>query len=151
MKSLVSASAFGVRLRQLRSSRGLTQIELGSILGISNRVVHYYEVQGGTPSRELIQRFALALGVTTRDLMGNAGPTGITPSDVPHTAQEMVLWRKLRTIQRLRPDQRRQVLRAIDRLIAQPSRAEPILGSARHRRTSSASRSRSRRRRARPS
>lgn len=126
MKSLVSASAFGVRLRHLRSSRGLTQIELGSILGISNRVVHYYEVQGGTPSRELIQRFALALGVTTHDLMGNAGPTGITPHDVPHTAQEMVLWRKLRTIQRMKPEHRRAILRAIDRLIAQPARAEQI-------------------------
>lgn len=149
MKSLVSGSVFGVRLRHFRSTRGLTQIELGSILGISNRVVHYYEVQGGTPSRELIQRFALALGVSTHDLMGNAGPTGITPHDVPHTAQEMVLWRKLRTIQRMRPEHRRAILSAIDSLIAQPSKAAPFTRRAGT--TPTPARARLRRRRSRPS
>ena len=61
---------FGDRLRQLRKEQGLTQTELGKRMGISQRLVAYYEAQGGSPSPELLVKFADALGVSTNTLLG---------------------------------------------------------------------------------
>lgn len=40
---------FGPRLAQLRQARGLTQEELGALIGLSNRMIAYYERDEAEP------------------------------------------------------------------------------------------------------
>ena len=46
--------AFGDRLKSLRLEKGLSQRELGDLIGISDRVVGYYEANDRFPKDELI-------------------------------------------------------------------------------------------------
>jgi transcriptional regulator with XRE-family HTH domain len=43
------SSGFGPRLAQLRQARGLTQEELGARIGVSNRMIAYYERDDAEP------------------------------------------------------------------------------------------------------
>jgi len=114
------AASFGAKLRRLRSARGLTQEELGQKVGLSNRMVAYYEIQGGTPSAVLLAKFARVLGVSLDELMDGAGrgPTGETP----RTPSDLRLWRKLRQVRSLPERDRRAVLQLIDSLVERTAR-----------------------------
>jgi transcriptional regulator with XRE-family HTH domain len=105
--------AFGDRLRQLRKSLALTQTELGDRMGISQRLVAYYEAQGGSPSPELLVRFAEALGVSTAELLGVTGPSG---SERPNP-ESVRLWRRFRRVQELPEGDRKAVFRMIDTFV----------------------------------
>ena len=101
---------FGSRLRQFRNARGITQLALGRMVGLSQRMVAYYEVQGGDPGPELLSKLAEALGVTADALVGRdraarkaAGPT-----------QENVrLWRRFKRLTELPPHDRKTILKMI--------------------------------------
>src|SRR5438477_628659 len=69
---LAPQETLGDRIRRLRLSKGLTQAELGRRVGLSQRMVAYYEVQGGAPSADLLRRFADALGSSSDSLLGRA-------------------------------------------------------------------------------
>jgi transcriptional regulator with XRE-family HTH domain len=115
-----TAEPFGARLRRIRTARGLTQEELGSKIGLSKRMVAYYEIQGGTPSPAQLALFAKALAVSADELVGtNAAAGGGDTADAPHSPAELRLWRRLRQIQKLPPAQRRAVLKVLDALLAQ--------------------------------
>jgi transcriptional regulator with XRE-family HTH domain len=114
-----TAEPFGARLRRIRSARGLTQEELGGKIGLSKRMVAYYEIQGGTPSPAQLALFAKALGVSADELVGTTAGAGGADADAPHSPAELRLWRRLRQIQKLPPAQRRAVLKVLDALLAQ--------------------------------
>ena len=78
-------AVFGDRLRQLRKEQGLTQTELGKRVGISQRLVAYYEAQGGSPSPELLVKFADALGISTNTLLGVRPDERQEKNPHPHT------------------------------------------------------------------
>jgi transcriptional regulator with XRE-family HTH domain len=101
---------FGSRLAELRLARGLTQRELGEAVGISNRMVAYYERQNGSPSVTLLQRLADALGVTVDELCNGRGAK-------PPAPRNLRLVARLRRVEELRPAERRQVLQMIDALV----------------------------------
>lgn len=61
---------FGERLRELRQVRGLTQIELGQMVGLTQRVVSHYETYVKFPPARIIPVLAKALKVTTDELLG---------------------------------------------------------------------------------
>jgi len=107
------AEPFGARLRRLRAAKGLTQEELGAPIGLSKRMVAYYEIQGGTPSPDLLAGFARVLGASADDLVG-AGRRSRSPAEGPRTALELRLWRKLRQLQKLPERERRAVFLMID-------------------------------------
>lgn len=113
-----TADPFGARLRRLRTARGLTQQELGTKIGLSKRMVAYYEIQGGTPAPALLAQFARALGVSADELVGTSAHDRHA-DDVPRSPTELRLWRRLRQIQRLPAAQRRAILKVLDGLIAQ--------------------------------
>src|SRR5262245_49113660 len=106
-----ASGSFGARLRRLRSERALTQEELGSKVGLSKRMVAYYEIQQGTPSAPLASKFAHALGVSLDELMGGRRSEG---EKTPRSAAELRLWRKFRRVQQLPERDRRAVLQLID-------------------------------------
>lgn len=105
-------AAFGDRLRQLRKSQALTQTELGERMGISQRLVAYYEAQGGSPSPELLVRFAEALGVSTSELLGVTSRASERPN--PDSVR---LWRRFRRVQELPEGDRKTIFRMIDTFV----------------------------------
>ena len=105
------AQPFGERLRGLRKAKGLTQTELGELVGISQRVVTYYEHEGGSPSPELLVRFAKALGLPCEVLLGLKQPVATT-----EPADNLRLQRRFRRLGELPTHDQKAVLRMIDAL-----------------------------------
>lgn len=65
-----SAESFGARLAELRKAAGYTQVELAEEVGISQRMVAYYESAEDYPLARLLRHLARALGVSTDELLG---------------------------------------------------------------------------------
>lgn len=59
---------FGHNVRRLRLQRGLSQVELAKQVGVWQTYISRIE-RGDTPSIEVAQRLARALGVTIDDLL----------------------------------------------------------------------------------
>ena len=110
--SVKQGESIGDRIRKARLTKGLTQTELGKRVGLSQGMVTYYEVRGVSPSPELLVRLARVLDVTVEDLVGQKSRTK-APDDTPDSVQ---LWRRLKKIQALPPQDRKSVLRMIDAL-----------------------------------
>jgi transcriptional regulator with XRE-family HTH domain len=63
-------SDFGKRLLYLRKKAGLTQCELGSLIGISKRNVAYYETQSNYPPAHILPELSKALSVSLNAIFG---------------------------------------------------------------------------------
>ena len=60
---------FPDRLAALRKQRGLTQEALGAQIGVTKTQVYRYENHNSQPSLEIIKKLAIALSVTTDELI----------------------------------------------------------------------------------
>lgn len=70
---------FGQRLKMLRQERGLSQEEMGRAVGVSSRVIGYYEADERFPkSRETLIAFAEAFSVSLDFLLDNPVKTSET-------------------------------------------------------------------------
>jgi transcriptional regulator with XRE-family HTH domain len=105
------ATGFGARLAELRKRAGFTQQELADEIGVSRRMIAYYEVQSEHPPTTLLPAIAKALNVSTDELLG--------ASPVPKAARpkDSRLHRRLQQIEKLDPAEKRQVLQLIDAFI----------------------------------
>ena len=100
MKKESSVYGFGKRLAILRRARGLTQDELGDKIGVSRRVVAYYECQTTHPPTHLIIPIAKALKASVEELLG------IKKSNISDS-NHVALWRRLKKAEQLsRKDQK---------------------------------------------
>ena len=62
---------FGDRLKKLREDKGLIQAELGKLIGVSDRVIGYYESNDRIPKKqETFQRISEVFNVSVDYLMG---------------------------------------------------------------------------------
>lgn len=61
---------FGKRLASIRKARGFTQYSLADALGISNRMVAYYEAQTDYPPTHLLPKLSKVLKVSADELLG---------------------------------------------------------------------------------
>ena len=102
---------FGERLASLRKAAGFTQVELAAELGISQRMVAYYENPAATPPANLLPQIAAALGVTIDELFG-VGKRRLAKQD-----GESRLHRRLLAIEKLDVADKRQVLQLLDAFI----------------------------------
>jgi transcriptional regulator with XRE-family HTH domain len=106
--------AIGDRLRDLRKARGFTQQELAEAIGTSQRMIAYYEAQGGNVSADVVAKLADVLKVSIDELVrgknGKAARTKVAPRDLR-------LMRKLRQVEKLPLKDRRSVLQLIDALV----------------------------------
>ena len=62
--------SLGERIARIRKERGLTQVELAETMGIIQGLVSDYERDKLRPHAEMVVRFALALEVSTDELLG---------------------------------------------------------------------------------
>ena len=67
-------SEVGARIRQARVRKGLTQVETGKLVGLTDAAVRLYELGMRTPSGESLERIADTLGVPVEALM-NLSPS----------------------------------------------------------------------------
>ena len=110
-KQPAEAETFGQRLARLRKARGYTQTELGGLVGLSQRLMTYYERESGRPPGHLLPQLAKILGVNVDVLLGVEGVR--EPPPPKHTR----LWRKLREVEQLPEADRKVVLRFVDALL----------------------------------
>lgn len=104
----------GKRLAQMRKRRGLTQVELGKSLNISQRMVAYYENDAKKIPTQLLPKLAKILGVSLEELLGG----GEVPIVEAPKADKRLL-KQLEKLEKLSVRDRRMVLRMIDTLAAQ--------------------------------
>jgi transcriptional regulator with XRE-family HTH domain len=106
-----SAMNFGARLAELRKAAGYTQIEFAQEVGISQRMVAYYENPEAHPPAHLLSDMARVLGITTDEILGAA------PARRVKKVGNSRLERRLQQIEKLPPQEKRQVLQVIDAFI----------------------------------
>lgn len=99
---------FGARLATLRKAGGYTQQELAQELGVSRRMIAYYEGETEHPPAALLPALAAALGVTTDELLG------ATPVRRKSAKPDSRLQRRMQQIERMNPKEKRQVLQILD-------------------------------------
>lgn len=99
---------FGPRLTQIRKSRGLTQIDLGAAVGVSNRVIAYYELESTQPPGALLVDLARVLQVSTDELLGVK-----PPKHKPAVVAPRIL-KRLEKIAQLSQGDQKAILKIID-------------------------------------
>lgn len=101
------APPFGRRMAMLRRQKGLSQRELGELLGATQKTVDYYERRTLNPTLDVIQKVAEALEVSPAQLIGDhnglmktsrkTGPTSKVQkvfevvSNLPRRQQEKII------------------------------------------------------------
>ena len=103
---------FGQRLIFLRKEAGYSQRSLGDAIGMSHRMIAYYEIQGGCPPADVLLRLSDALGVTIDELCGRSS-NGNKRKD---TQQNHRLFKRFLQIRKLSSRNREAVLRMVDEL-----------------------------------
>jgi transcriptional regulator with XRE-family HTH domain len=98
----------GQRIARLRKGRGISQVELAEKIGIVQVIISDYENDKLRPHYEMIIRIALALEITTDELLGMMKSTG------GETKPDMKLIRRLKKIESLPLAQRKALLQTID-------------------------------------
>ena len=100
--------SFGRRMARLRKAAGYSQRDLAPRLGISQRMVAYYEAQTDHPPAALLPRLAEALRVSADQLLG----LQTIPRDhVPRSAR---LWRRFQELEHLPAREQRELIKLID-------------------------------------
>ena len=105
---LPAGETFGKRIARLRKAAGYTQRELAVELGISNRMVAYYEGETDYPPAAILPTLARVLGVSADELLG------LKPVKTKPRTQDNRLWRRFRQVEKLPSIDRRQIVQLID-------------------------------------
>ena len=107
----------GQRLARTRKERGYTQVELAKKIGIIQSLVSDYETDRLRLSAEMAVRFALALAVSTDDLLY---PKARNKSAARKPSLKVV--RRMEEIEKLPPRRQAFVLTALDSILRSEAR-----------------------------
>jgi len=99
---------FGKRLAEFRQAAGYSQRELAAEIGISHRMVAYYEKEAGHLPTHLLPILARTLEVSTDQLLGmeKTKPNG--------RRRDSRLWRRFSQVEKLPPAQRKPIIQLLD-------------------------------------
>lgn len=106
------ARAIGERLARLRKERGITQVEMAELLGVSQGNVSDYERGEVRLHGELLVKFARILKVSADEILGLESSR---PTRVPRDRR---LLRRLQDLDRLSKRDREALLRTLDAFLA---------------------------------
>jgi transcriptional regulator with XRE-family HTH domain len=106
-----ASAGFGARLAELRKAADVTQTALAAEIGISQRMMAYYEGPSAQPPANLLPLIARVLGVSIDALLG------VDSSRPRARASDTRLQRRLAQIEKLSAQERRQILQVLDALI----------------------------------
>ncbi len=111
-KNTSDINGFGQRLAALRKAAGFTQAELSGEIGVSRRMIAYYEGETRHPPTTILPRLALALGVSVDELLNGNGRRETPPRPMSSRLQ-----RKLQELEKLGAKEKRQALQLLDMFI----------------------------------
>ena len=106
-----AATWFGTRLATQCKTADITQTAFAAEIGISQRMMAYYEGSTAHPPANLLPRMAKALGVSVDALLGSE------TAKRRRKATDTRLQRRLQQIENLDPGERRQMLQVRDAFI----------------------------------
>ncbi len=102
---------FGKRLKKLRQAAGLTQNQLAEELGVTRRIIDYYERESHQLPAYLLADLAKILNTTVDELLGIKS----LKNDTPKLGSR--LERRLRQIEKMSPKAKKQILQLLDTFI----------------------------------
>lgn len=108
---------FGERLAEIRQTRAMTQAELATAVGVSRRVIAYYEHQDAQPPGAMLVDLAKALRVSTDQLLGLKTPK---EKASPRTAR---LLKRLQKVAQLPATDQRVILKMLDSMVDRHTRS----------------------------
>jgi len=108
---------FGQRLATLRKNRGLTQTELGDKVGVSYRVIAYYEGETDYPPAHLLPALAQVLKLPVDELLG------IKKSKQEEKSPAVALLRKLKKAENLPKKDQKALLHFLEAMLQKGERA----------------------------
>ncbi len=78
---------FGLKLRELRKQKQLTQKQLAAMINVKHSVISFYELGDRLPSPEVLKKLAAALNVSADYLLGlekkeTIDVSGLTEKDI---------------------------------------------------------------------
>lgn len=117
MKNKPNISNFGKKLAKLRKANGLTQKKLGEKVGVSRRVIAYYESETDYPPAHIILPLSQALNVSTDELLGAKNKK--MPLDPTFAA----LWRRLKILETFSDKDKKAVVQFVE-VIADRNKAQ---------------------------
>ena len=115
---------FGARLASLRKAAGYTQVEFAAEVGITQRMVAYYEAPRAQPPAHLLPQMAQALCVGADVLLGMA-----QRRKVKRLATNS-LERRLLEIEKLDPKAKRQITQLLDAFIEREKLNQRVIAQA---------------------
>jgi transcriptional regulator with XRE-family HTH domain len=110
----------GDRIRRFRLAKGLTQTELGKMVGVTQRVITYYEVRGVSPPPDLLVRIADALDVSLDELFGRRAQARRPAAAEP--GESLRRRRRLRRLEDLPRDDQAALLKMIEAMADRASK-----------------------------
>lgn len=104
--------SFGYQLLRCRKVRGLTQVELAELVGVSQRVISYYENESQYPPSTILKKLAEALGVSSDTLLGLEDPR----EEI--TQRDTLLAKKFLEAENLPVSERKTIIQVIDAVLS---------------------------------
>jgi len=108
LKEDEDGKGFGKRLARFRQAAGYSQRELAAEIGISYRMVAYYEKEAGHLPTDLLPVLAKVLGVSTDQLLG------VEEVKEMGRNRDSRLWRRFSQLEKLPSAQRKPIVQVID-------------------------------------
>jgi len=109
---------FGQHLARVRKQRGFSQVALAEKIGVTARVLCYYERETKRPPAHLLPKIAAALDLSLDELLGTKDV------HLDGRSVDAKLLRKLEKLKDLPAEDRRLVVQMIDSLAAKNSAAQ---------------------------
>ena len=108
--TIIGQETFGARMARFRKAAGYSQRDLAAEIGVSQRMIAYYESQTEYPPTHLLPLLAKTLGVTADQLLGmeKAKTNG---------RKDTRLWRRFKQIEKLDGNEKRKVINLLDTFI----------------------------------
>jgi transcriptional regulator with XRE-family HTH domain len=110
-KHLIEGELFGKRMAKFRKAAGYTQVDLAKELGVSQRVITYYEAETHHPPTHLLPVIAKALGVSTDQLLG------VVKETEKNKPKDSRLKRRFTQVEKLPESEKKHVAQYLDRVI----------------------------------
>jgi transcriptional regulator with XRE-family HTH domain len=102
---------FGTLLAHLRAQAGYTQKTFAQEIGISQRMVAYFESENGNPPLPILRKFVKALGVSADQLLGLEK---VTARKKPRDTR---LQQRFSQVEKLPEAEKKDVARYLDKVI----------------------------------
>lgn len=103
--------AVGERISSIRKERGLNQAALADLVGVSRKLVSDYETGRVRLYDEMVIRFAMALGVTTDNLLG------VDIESSSSSQPSLRFTRRFKELEQLPEPKKKKILNTLDDLI----------------------------------